>query len=56
MGLAEVLADSRSKATTAEIEKLLTKCPAVPLDVPPGDKTIFTKEQKPGLGSMVSLQ
>ncbi|KAF7723837.1 phosphatidylinositol-4- kinase [Apophysomyces ossiformis] len=43
MGLAEVLADSRAKATDDDIERLVAKCPPVPLDSPDAD-TIFTQE------------
>lgn len=54
MGLAEVLADSRAKATNSDIDRLLSKCPDVPLDTPQDDKTIFTRAQKPNLGLMVN--
>ncbi|CEP08014.1 hypothetical protein [Parasitella parasitica] len=50
MGLAEVLADSRSKASTEEIEKLISKCPAVPIDVQSTE--IMTRHDAPGLGVM----
>ena len=53
MGLAEVLADTRSKATTSEIDKLISKCPPVPIP-DDNDKTIFTRDQKPDLGAMVN--
>jgi phosphatidylinositol 4-kinase len=51
MGLAEVLADSRAKATSNEIERLVAKCPAVSI-VEGTD--IHTKETAPGLVSMVN--
>jgi phosphatidylinositol 4-kinase len=51
MGLAEVLADSRAKATSEEIEKLINRCPAVPID---NGTDIFTKNDVPGLGIMVN--
>lgn len=50
LGLAEVLADSRAKASVEEIEKLLSKCPEVPINK---GTDIFTREKAPGLGSMV---
>ncbi|KAI8148722.1 hypothetical protein BJV82DRAFT_642239 [Fennellomyces sp. T-0311] len=53
MGLAEVLADSRSKATSSEIDKLISKCPPVPIP-DDNDKNIFTRDQKPDLGAMTS--
>ena len=53
MGLAEVLADTRSKATTSEIDKLISKCPPVPIP-DDNDKTIFTRDQQPDLGAMVN--
>jgi phosphatidylinositol 4-kinase len=50
MGLAEVLADSRAKASSSEIEKLISKCPIVPLN----DETdILTRREAPELGAMV---
>jgi phosphatidylinositol 4-kinase len=53
MGLAEVLADSRAKASTDEVEKLISKCPVVPID----DGTdIWTKRDAPELGVMVSVE
>lgn len=53
MGLAEVLADSRAKATNLEVEKLIARCPPVPVDGELQDKTIYTRDQKPDLGTMV---
>lgn len=52
MGLAEVLADSRSKATASEVDKLVSKCPIVPI-LDDKEKTIFTRQDKPDLGVMV---
>ncbi|CDS12547.1 hypothetical protein LRAMOSA04741 [Lichtheimia ramosa] len=51
MGLAEVLADSRSKATASEVDKLVSKCPIVPI-LDDKEKTIFTRQDKPDLGVM----
>lgn len=52
MGLAEVLADSRAKASTEEIDKLISKCPAVPIDNTTTE--ILTRHDAPGLGVMVT--
>ncbi|KAI8636242.1 hypothetical protein BD408DRAFT_487034 [Parasitella parasitica] len=52
IGLAEVLADSRAKASTEEIEKLISKCPAVPIDSEITE--IMTRHDAPGLGIMTS--
>ncbi|KAI7893269.1 uncharacterized protein EV154DRAFT_600987 [Mucor mucedo] len=49
MGLAEVLADSRAKASSSEIEKLISKCPAVPIN---DDTDILTRREAPELGAM----
>ncbi|KAI9253575.1 hypothetical protein BY458DRAFT_535835 [Sporodiniella umbellata] len=49
LGLAEVLADSRAKGTEDEIEKLLSKCPDVPIN---GGTDILTRKEAPGLGAM----
>ncbi|KAG0740375.1 hypothetical protein G6F23_008320 [Rhizopus arrhizus] len=49
LGLAEVLADSRAKATSDEIEKLLSRCPEVPINA---STDILTRKEAPGLGSM----
>lgn len=50
MGLAEVLADSRAKASSSEIERLISKCPVVPIN----DETdILTRKEAPDLGAMV---
>ncbi|KAI8097412.1 uncharacterized protein BX664DRAFT_326316 [Halteromyces radiatus] len=51
LGLAEVLADSRSKATTNEVEKLVSKCPIVPLDIP-DDDNIYIRGSIPSVGTM----
>lgn len=51
MGLAEVLADSRAKASSDEVEKLINKCPAVPINE---GTEILTRRDSPELGSMVS--
>lgn len=51
MGLAEALADSRAKATTDEIERLVNKCPAVPINEGTG---ILTRREAPELGVMVT--
>ncbi|KAG0179232.1 phosphatidylinositol-4- kinase [Apophysomyces sp. BC1034] len=51
MGLAEVLADSRAKASDDDIGRLVAKCPPVPLDSLDED-TIFTREDAPGLGML----
>lgn len=48
--LAEVLADSRAKATSLDVEKLVNKCPSVPIDE---GTDILTKHDAPGLGIMV---
>jgi phosphatidylinositol 4-kinase len=50
MGLAEVLADSRAKATTDEIERLVSKCPVVPMNE---GTDILTRKEAPELGVMV---
>jgi phosphatidylinositol 4-kinase len=50
--LAEVLADSRAKATSLDVEKLINKCPAVPVDE---GSDILTKHDAPGLGIMVKI-
>ncbi|CAO0794100.1 unnamed protein product [Mucor circinelloides] len=50
MGLAEVLADSRAKASTEEIDKLISKCPAVPMDH--ATTEVLTRHEAPGLGVM----
>ncbi|CAO3596291.1 unnamed protein product [Absidia cylindrospora] len=51
LGLAEVLADSRSKASSSEVEKLVSKCPDVPLDSPEDD-TIPIRGSIPNVGTM----
>lgn len=51
MGLAEVLADSRAKASSSEIEKLISKCPTVPIN---DENNILTRREAPELGAMVS--
>ncbi|KAI7904651.1 uncharacterized protein BX663DRAFT_324170 [Cokeromyces recurvatus] len=45
VSLASVLADSRSKATTDEVDRLLSKCPTIPI-LPIEDTTIVTPGQK----------
>ncbi|RCI05105.1 phosphatidylinositol-4- kinase, partial [Rhizopus stolonifer] len=47
--LAEVLADSRTKATSDEIETLVNKCPVVPLEE---GTDILSRHEAPGLGKM----
>ncbi|CAO3637256.1 unnamed protein product [Cunninghamella echinulata] len=54
LGLAEVLADSRSKPTTSDVDRLLSKCPEVPL-VNPDEDTIFAKGSIPTVGTMVNI-
>lgn len=51
MGLAEVLADSRAKASSDEIEKLINKCPPVPIDT---GTEILTRNDVSGLSVMVT--
>lgn len=50
MGLAEVLADSRAKATSDEIQKLVNRCPVVPINE---GTDILTRNDAPELGAMV---
>lgn len=52
IGLAQVLADSRSNASTVEIDKFVSKSPTVPLDNP-DDATIFKRGDIPSVGTMV---
>ncbi|KAI8996972.1 hypothetical protein BDB01DRAFT_769342 [Pilobolus umbonatus] len=49
MGLAEVLADSRAKTTSDEIQRLVMRCPATPLDE---GTDIITDKETVGLGVM----
>ncbi|KAI9262886.1 hypothetical protein EDC94DRAFT_88967 [Helicostylum pulchrum] len=49
MGLAEVLADSRAKATSDEIQKLVNRCPVVPINE---GTDILTRNDAPELGAM----
>ncbi|ORX46095.1 hypothetical protein DM01DRAFT_1339741 [Hesseltinella vesiculosa] len=51
LGLAEVLADSKAKATDDEVDKLLSKCPPLPLDKL-NDDTIYTRGSLEKVGTM----
>jgi phosphatidylinositol 4-kinase len=51
VSLASVLSDSRAKTTTDEVERLVSKCPAIPL-LPVEDSTIVTPDQG-SIGRMV---
>jgi hypothetical protein len=53
MSLADVLADSASKTTTDEIERLLSKCPDVPaVSIDDLDIVVPSKDKK-SIGRMV---
>ncbi|KAI7870650.1 hypothetical protein BDF14DRAFT_1772183 [Spinellus fusiger] len=50
MGLANVLADTRAEPKTDDMERLLLRCPSVPLEEQDKDiKTIFTSESAPNM-------
>ncbi|KAI8067784.1 hypothetical protein BC940DRAFT_340507 [Gongronella butleri] len=51
LGLAEVLADSKARATDTEVDKLLSKCPPVPSDNL-DDDTIYTRGSIASVGKM----
>ncbi|KAI8379424.1 uncharacterized protein BYT42DRAFT_514723 [Radiomyces spectabilis] len=51
-GLAEVLADSRAKASSHEVDRLISKSPPVPIDNGKSTTAIVTKDQAPNLATM----
>lgn len=53
MSLAGVLADSRAKTTSNEVERLLSKCPDIPL-IPMDDINISVPGQQLNVGRMVN--
>jgi hypothetical protein len=53
MSLAGVLADSRAKTTSNEVERLLSKCPDIPL-IPIDDININIPGQQLNVGRMVN--